>query len=1051
MGFDTVALLPFHPTGADRNLYAVADHYAVSAALAEGAPVDGAAALGDFLAAARGHGLAVIMDLVVDRVARDGTLARQHPDWVLRDGGAGAFAPLAHDGPAQSSILAYFAGVVRHYLDLGFAGFRCVAAHRVPVASWQALIAGARAQSPDALFCADTLGAPLDAAERLAGAGFDFLFDSLAWWDFRSPWLLEQHEALRRIAPTIGFPESHDTARLAGRLAAAGIGDARLIEAEYRQRYALAATFSSGLLMPIGYEWGWRSPFDPAPACFRPAAEERHFDLAPAIAAVNRMKRRTPVLESNGPLRLLSPPDEPVMALARQDEDATEWVFTVLNRDPATARQIATDALIAIADDRHLLLTEITAAEAAPVSTLRIALEPLETRIFLGRSRPLAAVLADMAPAPHMHPEWRPEARIVIEAVEPLIDNGRYPVKRIVGESLEMTADILRDGHDKLAALLRYRHADEATWRASPMRHIDNDRWGGRFVLERIGRYLVAIEAWTDHFASWRDEVAKKRAAGQDIRLELIEGRALVAAAAARADAADGAAFTALLASLDAADDEEKAALLLSRLVADLVARWPDRSDAVRTPNAFEVIADRPAARFAAWYEMFPRSQGRVPGRSASFDDCIARLPEIAALGFDVVYLVPIHPIGRINRKGRNNAVVAAPGDPGSPYAIGAAEGGHCAVEPALGTLTDFRRFVAAAATLGMEVALDFAVQCAPDHPWIREHPEWFLFRPDGTIKYAENPPKKYQDIVNVDFYNSDRAALWRALRDIILFWAAEGVRIFRVDNPHTKPVPFWEWCIREVQDQYPDIIFLSEAFTRPKMMKLLAKAGFTQSYSYFTWRNTKWELTQYLTELTRGPEREYMRPNFFTNTPDILPQILQLGGRPAFRTRLVLAATLSPAYGIYNGFELCENTAIPGTEEYLHSEKYEYKVWDWDRPGNIKAEIAALNRFRRANPALALFTNLTFCPADDDNILAYVKLTPDRANIVVAILNLDPFAPHEATVELPLHEMGFPWDSVLLLEDGLGGMTREWRGAQQRVRLDPAVQPALLARVRRL
>jgi len=611
-----------------------------------------------------------------------------------------------------------------------------------------------------------------------------------------------------------------------------------------------------------------------------------------------------------------------------------------------------------------------------------------------------------------------------------------------------VTADILRDGHDKLAALLKYRKAEETSWRSTAMRHLDNDLWGGSFIVDEVGRYLFVIEAWTDHFASWRDEAEKKHIAGQDIAVELIEGRALVAAAKTRADAKDARAFDAILQAIDTAAPEDRVALLLSRLVANFVTRWPDRGDAVSSAAEFEIIVGREAARFAAWYEMFPRSQGRSPGRSASFDDCIARLPEIAALGFDVVYLVPIHPIGRINRKGRDNATTASPGDPGSPYAIGAAEGGHCAVDPELGTLGDFRRFVAAARAHGMEVALDFAVQCAPDHPWVNDHPQWFRFRPDGTVKFAENPPKRYQDIVNVDFYNPDRQALWQELRDVILFWAGEGVRTFRVDNPHTKPVPFWEWCIRDVQTRYADTVFLAEAFTRPKVMRLLAKAGFTQSYSYFTWRNTKRELTEYLTELTQGPERQYMQPNFFTNTPDILPKILQEGGRAAFRTRFVLAATLSPAYGIYNGFELCENAAIPGTEEYLHSEKYEYKVWDWDRPGNIKAEIAALNRFRRENPALRLFTNLAFCDADDEHMLAYVKQTRDHSNIVLVVANLDPFAAREAVVALPLERLGIAPDRRFALEEALSGARHDWQGAHHRWRIDPQQQPALVFRL---
>ncbi len=445
---------------------------------------------------------------------------------------------------------------------------------------------------------------------------------------------------------------------------------------------------------------------------------------------------------------------------------------------------------------------------------------------------------------------------------------------------------------------------------------------------------------------------------------------------------------------------------------------------------------------------MFPRSQGHEPGESATFDDCIARLPEIAALGFDVIYLVPIHPIGRVNRKGKDNSTRALPGDPGSPYAIGSEEGGHRAVDPELGSLADFRRFVQAAAGHGIEVALDFAIQCAPDHPWVREHPQWFRFRPDGTIKYAENPPKKYEDIVNVDFDNPDREGLWTELRDIVLFWVGEGVRIFRVDNPHTKPLPFWEWMIREVKARCPETIFLAEAFTRPKMMRALAKAGFSQSYTYFTWRNAKAELIDYLTELTHYPASEYFRPNFFTNTPDILPVFLQEGGRPAFRIRLVLAATLSPAYGIYNGFELCENTPIPGREEYLNSEKYEYKVWDWDRPGNIKEDIRVLNRFRRDNPAMQELLNLRFLSCDQADMLAYAKISADRANAVIVVVNLDPHAVHEGEVELPLAELGLTADSEFALEEAFTRSMFSCRGARQGFRLDPETNPALIFRL---
>ena len=472
-------------------------------------------------------------------------------------------------------------------------------------------------------------------------------------------------------------------------------------------------------------------------------------------------------------------------------------------------------------------------------------------------------------------------------------------------------------------------------------------------------------------FETWCDEVAKKLNAGQQISNELLEGRDIVAEAVQRAAKDDAALLSRLLEQFDGKlDDADRAAVLLSDDARRVMARNPDRSHSVHYDPTLDLVVDRVKARFSAWYEMFPRSQGDTPDRSATFLDCEKRLPEIQRMGFDVVYLVPIHPIGRIHRKGPNNSLAASPTDPGSPYAIGAAEGGHCAVHPELGTLEEFRSFVRAAEARGMEIALDFAIQCAPDHPWIADHPEWFLFRPDGTIKHAENPPKKYEDIVNVNFHGDHREELWTALREVVLFWIAQGVKIFRVDNPHTKPVPFWEWLIRSVRMDPPDVIFLSEAFTRPPMLKMLAKVGFSQSYTYFTWRNFKHELIEYGTELTQTEVKEYLRPNFFTNTPDILPAFLQTGGRPAFMIRAALAATLSSTYGIYNGFELCENAAIPDTEEYLNSEKYEYKVWDWDRPGNIKDYLTAINRIRRDNPALHELDNLAFYRADDESVI---------------------------------------------------------------------------------
>jgi len=648
-----------------------------------------------------------------------------------------------------------------------------------------------------------------------------------------------------------------------------------------------------------------------------------------------------------------------------------------------------------------------------------------------------------------MHPAWSPANRVVIETVYPELDGGRHAVKRVVGETFEVWADIFRDGHDVIAAALLSRAADERAWRRSPMAHVDNDRWLGRVELARNIRHVYTIEAWTDVFASWRRDVAKKREAQQDVALELTEGRQILEAAAVQAP--DGAAdrMRAALARFDQAGDAaERAAALLDEALRQVMVEHGPRGDVSRYHRTLELIVDRPHAAFAAWYEMFPRSQGTTPGRSATFDDCIRRLPEVRDLGFDVIYFVPIHPIGRVNRKGPNNALTAGPGDPGSPYAIGAAEGGHDAIHPELGTFDDFACLVARARELGMEIALDFAIQCAPDHPWIKQHPEWFSFRPDGSIKYAENPPKKYQDIVNVEFYGPHREALWTALRDVVLFWAERGVRTFRVDNPHTKPVPFWEWLIREVQTRHPDVIFLSEAFTRPKMMKALAKVGYSQSYSYFTWRNFKQELVDYLTELTQTECREYLRPNFFANTPDILPPFLQKGGRPAFMIRLALAATLAGVYGIYNGYELCEAAALPGKEEYADSEKYQHKVWDWDRPGNIKPFVAAINRIRRENPALHRFTSLRFWRADDDNVIFYGKVTPDRGNMIFVAINLDPFEAHETTLWFPIGEIGLNDPDAFEAEELLTGAKHLWRGSPQRVRLDPHDNPVAIFRL---
>jgi starch synthase (maltosyl-transferring) len=637
---------------------------------------------------------------------------------------------------------------------------------------------------------------------------------------------------------------------------------------------------------------------------------------------------------------------------------------------------------------------------------------------------------------------------VIIENVYPELDCGRYPVKREVGDRLEVWADLFKEGHDRLAAVLKYRENGAPEWGETPMSLYENDRWTGEFTLAKNARYEYTIEAWTDEFGTWRDEVGKKVDAGQNVELELVEGRRLVEEAFERSHDKR---LRETLAGYDASGYEGRVALLRSEGVSELMGEHPDRTTSTVYPGTLEVVVDRERARFGAWYEMFPRSQGTVPGRSATFKEAERRLPEISDLGFDVVYLTPIHPIGTSHRKGRNNALTAGPDDPGSPYAIGSEEGGHMAVHPDLGTLEDFEHFVQACRGHGMEVALDLAIQCSPDHPYIKEHPGWFKFRPDGSIKYAENPPKKYQDIVNVDFYSEDGESLWREWLDVVLFWVGRGVNIFRVDNPHTKPFPFWEWVIGEVQAEHPEVIFLSEAFTRPKVMKALAKLGFTQSYTYFTWRNTKQELTEYLTEITMDWPREYMRPNFFPNTHDILPHILQFGGRPAFKMRFILAATLSSTYGIYCGFELCENIprGEPGTTVYYQdSEVYEYKVWDWDRSGNIKAYIGRVNEIRRQNPALQYLKNLSFYAAQDDNILFYGKKTGDNAVFVAA--NLDPYGVHEAHVQFPIWEFGISEGEGYVVEELLTGREIPASGSWFWVRLDPQSNPAEIFRLKR-
>ncbi|MGE3275875.1 MAG: alpha-1,4-glucan--maltose-1-phosphate maltosyltransferase [Vicinamibacterales bacterium] len=646
--------------------------------------------------------------------------------------------------------------------------------------------------------------------------------------------------------------------------------------------------------------------------------------------------------------------------------------------------------------------------------------------------------------------------RVIIEAVTPEIDAGRHPIKRTPGEVVVVEADLFADGHDRIAAVVLHRPAGEADWAVSPMTLVTNDRWRGSFTCGDVGREEYTVEAWVDHFATWQHDLEKRVAAGQDVRSELLEGAAMVRAAGRRAATGEEREWF-----LDCADQlvserpvAERTALALRAELGERMAAAPDRRFASRHPRILGVTVDRERARTGAWYEFFPRSASPDPTRSATFREAAARLPEIGAsgMGFDVVYLPPIHPIGRTNRKGKGNTLVPEPGDPGSPWAIGGPEGGHTAIEPGLGTHEDFRRFIAEAARHGLEVAIDIAWQCSPDHPYVKSHPEWFRHRPDGTIKYAENPPKKYQDIYPFEFETDQWEALWEELRDVVLFWVDQGVRIFRVDNPHTKAMPFWEWMIAEVHERDPGVIFLSEAFTRPKVMKHLAKIGFTQSYTYFTWRNTRAELEEYLTELTQTEMREYYRPNFFANTPDILHAFLQQGGINAFKIRFVLAATLAATYGIYSSFEIGENRAVPGSEEYLHSEKYQFRQWDWERPGHIKDLIARVNRIRREHRAFQFNEGLRFHLSSNDRIIAYSKTAPGGQARLLTVVSLDPSAAQDGTVCVSLPDDPVGDGERYRVRDLLTGAAYDWQGPWNYVRLDPAAIPAhilLIERVR--
>ena len=964
----------------------------------------------------------------------------------------------------------------------GVAGVICQDADRLPPAFWRTLLA----RSPKVQWLAWTPGLAPSSIRALIDSGFDGVCSSLAWWDGSSGWLIDERQR-QRGAMQLVFPLDPFAIDEGGRSAAAKAEEAR----RFRSRLWMGAVVGDALLLP---------------------ATSWDLDAMHAIREVNRWwsgeDDRSDGFRATDVVRMFSGPDAPVTVIARANAPdlraADRVAVALVGRESAggapidagmngtVSASLVRSALSGFGDFRSVGASDAAASPIALDPCAALHLAPGEVRVFEGRRRaalslPPARGVAGRAAARVAKAviDAAIEApRIAIENITPSVDEGRFPVKRIAGEAVRVEADLLIDGHEKLAAALRYRAIGERDWREVRMEPVGNDRYAASFPLLRVGRHEFTVEAWRDGFATFRDELDKKSAAGLDVSLEIAEGRLLVADAIGRAKTArrgdvagrlnallhglDAATATADVASRDATRmAAQVAALLASQTRTDMQAA-DARDFATRTQAAFAVDAERSGASFASWYELFPRSQGNRPGaplRHGTFDDVIDRLPAIRAMGFDVLYFTPIHPIGNSNRKGRNNSLAARDGDPGSPYAIGSERGGHDALHPELGSFEDFERLRLAALEHGLELALDFAIQCSPDHPWLQSHPEWFAWRPDGSLRHAENPPKKYEDIVNVDFYarighgvegGEAQAALWSALRDVILHWVERGVRIFRVDNPHTKPLPFWEWMIGDIRARYPDVIFLSEAFTRPKLMYRLAKLGFSQSYTYFTWRHGKEEFIDYLTELTAAPPdgskraapRDFFRPHFFVNTPDINPVFLQRSGRAGFLIRAALASTLSGLWGIYSGFELCEATPVPGKEEYHDSEKYEIRAWDWERPGNIIAEISTLNRIRHQNPALHTHLNIRFHQVFDPNILYFVKATEDRSNIVLIAINLDPYGVHEADFEVPLWEWGLPDDATVDVTDLLTDRRVRWQGKIQRVRLDPMLSPYAIWRI---
>ncbi len=973
------------------------------------APLDGLFGADDGVAAfarrCSGADAMPIIEVEIDRLAPDHPLVHAAPELFRaprRDPDPAPTDPVTAQSsldpcsrPRDEGAMRLTGAIVERLIGLaadGIAGVRLLDIERIAPASLATIAARVRTAAPDLLLLAGPLGIARNEAHAFAAAGLDGLVTSYGFWNHADPWLVEEAQAIRGRVPLLAEvrPEqshgSDEPMRVVRSLVA-------------------AAGVAGGAIVPAG---------------------------ALGDAALVARLRKVGIHASavSGEMRRLTGAGAPVTALLRADtsdvRDASEALIVLINLtaeerpapDPVLILQAAGVAL------RGLARVEGGGDPFAPLAGGAV-------RVLAGRrGKPIAAPIEPGGEGAAIAATW---PRVVVEDVEPSVSGGAFAVKRVVGERVEVSAVVFADGHEQLAAELMWRATDDEEWTRVRMVQHANDRWTGSFVLARLGRHAFAVEAWLDRFGGYRRDFAKKLDAGVAQPVDHLEGRTLVEDAVARgADLGDWPE------RLAAAAGEDSAALLLSPDLAAAMERADDRPHRTRsTPQI--VDAERLQARFSSWYELFPRSMSGTKDRHGTFADVIAHLPRIRDMGFDTLYFPPIHPIGDANRKGPNNTLTPAPGDPGSPYAIGSPDGGHDAIHRELGSFADFSRLVEAARDHGLEIAIDFAIQCSPDHPWLRDHPDWFAWRPDGSMKYAENPPKKYQDIVNVDFYGPQAVPdLWLALRDVVLLWCRHGVKTIRVDNPHTKPLPFWEWMIAEVRGQHPDAIFLAEAFTRPTMMYRLAKVGFSQSYTYFTWRDTKAELIAYVTELTTTAPREFYRPHFFVNTPDINPPYLQTSGRPGFRIRAVLAATLSGLFGVYSGFELCESAALPGREEYLDSEKYELRPRDWHAPGNIIADIALLNRLRRAHPALQTHLDTRFYPAWNAQVIYYGKPEPDGAGIILVMVSLDPHEAQTTGFEVPLWDLGLPDDGTVAVEDLAGGYRFAWHGKAQTIALAP-------------